>query len=118
MIGQPSYVELGVPDVDKARHFYRSVLGWAPPGESGPVNIVTGSLDVGMHGGDPSAEMLLFFTVADLDESINSLLQAGGRTQSDVVVDDGFGRFVVCSDDQGVRFALRQLPTDERASAS
>lgn len=87
------------------------MLNWELPGDAGPVNVRTGSLDVGMHGGDPSAEMLVFFTVSDLDESITKVQQAGGRAEGDVVTDGGFGRFQVCNDDQGVRFALRELPS-------
>lgn len=106
MIGQLSYVELGVPDVDRARRFYETVFGWTDPDDT----------DVGLHGGDPAAEMLVFLTVPDLNKSIADVQAAGGRMEGDVVADEGFGRFIVCNDDQGVRFALRELPAQQQGS--
>lgn len=107
MPGEPTYIELGVPDADAARAFYGELPGWRPAGDDG--NVTTPTLDIGLHGGDPAAEMLVFLAVDDLDDSLRRLDDLGGRLHGDVVDDEGFGRFAICSDDQGVRFGLRQV---------
>lgn len=109
-IGQPTYIELGVPDADQARVFYGALLGWQPSGTSGLGNVETPTLQVGLHSDDPEAEMLVFFAVDDLDTSLEQLANLGGTQHGDVRSDPGFGRFAVCSDDQGVRFALHEQP--------
>lgn len=108
MTGQPSYIELGVPDADRARAFYGQLLGWKPSGNSGPGNVETTSLHIGLHSDDPQAEMLVFFAVNDLDTSLDDLKRLGGTIHGNVVEDAGFGRFAVCTDDQDVRFALHE----------
>lgn len=108
MAGQPTYIELGVPDADAARAFYGALLGWRPAGAEGPGNVSTPTLDIGVHADDPSAELLVFFAVEDLDVSLAQLQQLGGSQHGEVRSDPAFGRFAVCSDNQGVRFALHQ----------
>lgn len=110
MTGQPTYIELGVPNADQARAFYHGLLGWQPSGTSGHGNVETPTLHVGLHSDDPGAEMLIFFAVADLDTSLDQLASLGGTQHGEVHSDAGFGRFAVCSDDQGVRFALHEQP--------
>ena len=111
MTGEPSYVELGVPDADRARAFYGALLGWQVSGESGPGHVETPTLHIGLHADDPAAELLLFLAVDDLTASLAELDRLGGTRHGDVVNDAGFGLFAVCSDNQGVRFALHQRHT-------
>jgi predicted enzyme related to lactoylglutathione lyase len=69
MPGEPSYVELGVPDVDAARRLYGSLLGWAPSQVGTGGEVATLTLPIGIHGGDPEAHFELFFTVDDIHAS-------------------------------------------------
>jgi uncharacterized protein len=108
MTGQPTYIELGVPDADRARTFYGALLGWQPSGSAGPGNVETPTLQVGLHSDDPNSELLVFFAVEDLGTSLDRLNQLGGTQHGDVRADPEFGRFAVCSDNQGVRFALHE----------
>ncbi|WP_152360244.1 VOC family protein [Microlunatus speluncae] len=108
MNGQPSYIELGVPDADAARTFYGALLGWRPSGAAGPGSVSTPTLDIGLHGEDPQPGLLVFLDVDDLDAAIGRVAELGGQVHGPVVEDEGFGRFAVCTDDQGVRFALRR----------
>lgn len=108
MTGQPTYIELGVPDADLARSFYGTLLGWQPSGSDGPGNVETPTLHVGLHSDDTASELLVFFAVEDLDASLEQLSQLGGTLHGNVQADPEFGRFAVCSDNQGVRFALHQ----------
>jgi predicted enzyme related to lactoylglutathione lyase len=108
MTGQPSYIELGVADPDKARAFYGSLLGWQPSGDSGGGQVDTSTLSIGIHGGDDSRHFEVFFTVGDLEQSLKILTQVGGGTVSEINTSPGFGRWIECVDDQGVRFGIRQ----------
>ncbi len=108
MTGQPSYIELGVPDADAARAFYGGLLGWQPSGSTGPGSVTTSTLDIGIHDDDPQPGMLIFLDVDDLDAAIGRVAELGGQVQTEIIEAEGFGRYAVCTDDQGVRFALRQ----------
>src|SRR5690348_10267265 len=105
MAGEPSYIELGVPDTAAAQAFYAGLFGWAP---RGPGQVDTATLSIGMHGGDDNAHFEVFFAVDDLAESMARVTALGGRLVSEVNTSPGFGRWVECADDQGVRFGLRQ----------
>jgi uncharacterized protein len=108
MPGEPSYVELGVPDVDAARRFYGSLLGWAPSLVGTGREVETRTLPIGIHGGDPEAHFEMFFTVDDLDASAAQVIELGGSVLGNAHDSGDFGRWVECRDDQGVRFGLRQ----------
>lgn len=108
MTGEPSYIELGVRDADKARRFYGGLLGWKPSGDSGPGQVDTPSLDVGIHGGDEASHFEVFFTVQDVAAALDSVRSLGGEVRGEIHDEPGYGSWVECSDDQGVRFGLRQ----------
>lgn len=80
MTGQPTYIELGVPDADRARTFYRELLGWQPSGTGGPGNIETTSLNVGLHSDDPvSTPRIRSRTPAGSDIGLPRASDDGGR---------------------------------------
>jgi hypothetical protein len=106
--GDPTYIELGVPDVPAARQFYGSLFDWEITEMPGGGSAKTGTLDIGIHGGDKNAHFEVFFAVADLDQSMSKVVELGGETVSDVHDNEGFGRWVECRDDQGVLFGLRE----------
>jgi predicted enzyme related to lactoylglutathione lyase len=106
--GEPTYIELGVPDADAARTFYGAVLGWQPSGASGPGQVETQTLDIGVHDGDDERHFEVFFAVDDLESALGQVTERGGSITSEVHETPGFGRWVECADDQGVRFGLRQ----------
>lgn len=108
MSGEPSYLELGVPDVAAASRFYGRLLGWSLPETGGQVD--TPSLDVGVHGSDPERHFQVFFDVEDVAASRAVLADLGGEVIGDVHDEGSFGRFIECKDDQGVRFGLRSRP--------
>jgi hypothetical protein len=105
MAGEPSYLELGVRNPDAAKAFYGQLFGWEV---TGPGQVDTGTLSIGIHGGDDSAHFEVFFAVDDLEASIAKVTELGGHTVSQINVSPGFGTWIECADDQGVRFGLRQ----------
>jgi uncharacterized protein len=108
MSGEPSYLELGVPDVAAARAFYGALLGWEPQAMGGGASVATPTLGIGIHGGDDERHFEVFFAVPDLDAAMGQVVSLGGALIGDVHDSEGFGRWVECRDDQGVRFGLRQ----------
>lgn len=70
----------------------------------------TGTLPIGIHGGDRSAHFEPFFDVDDLETSLTRVIMLGGQQLAPVQDSGTFGLWVQCTDNQGVRFALRQLP--------
>jgi uncharacterized protein len=109
MTGEPSYVELGVPDVPAATAFYGALLGWAPETMSGGASVTTSTLGIGIHGDDEDRHFEVFFAVGDLDAAMVTVAELGGGLDSEVRDSEGFGRWVECHDDQGVRFGLREV---------
>jgi uncharacterized protein len=105
MTGEPSYIELGVRDEQAAKSFYGRLFGWEP---EGPGQVNTATLSIGIHGGDDTSHFEVFFAVDDLESSIEQVGALGGRIVSDVQESPGFGHWVECADDQGVRFGMRQ----------
>jgi hypothetical protein len=106
--GEPSYIELGVPDADRAVAFYGAVLGWAVDPSAGMTQIETPTLSIGVHGQDPGTHFEVLFAVPDIDAALAAVAAAGGEVVSPVTDSPGFGRWAECRDDQGVRFGLRQ----------
>jgi predicted enzyme related to lactoylglutathione lyase len=108
MPGEPSHLELGVPDVGAARAFFASLLGWesSDMGSGGWVN--TPTVNIGMHGDDPEAHFEVFFSVPDLEAGMARLTELGGTLIGEVNDSGDFGRWIECKDPQGVRFGLRQ----------
>ncbi len=109
MTGEPSHLELGVGDVDAARVFYGALLKWDLPGLTGAAQANTATLPIGLHGGDPHNHFEVFFNVDDLGESLDRVRELGGTVVGEIHDEPHFGRWVECTDDQGVRFGLREL---------
>lgn len=108
MVGEPSYLELGVPDAEAARAFFSALLGWQSTPVGDGASVGTSTLDIGIHGSDSAAHFEVFFAVADLDASLTRLTALGGEPVGDIQHSQGFGRWVECRDPQGVRFGLRE----------
>jgi len=114
MNGELSFFELGVGDVDRARRFYGGLFDWEFDTQAGGARIETPNVPGGLHGGDAGATPYLFFRVDDLDAALARVRELGGEIGDDVGDDPDtvarFGRFAMCTDDQGSGFGLHQPP--------
>lgn len=116
MDGDVSFFELGVADTGRARTFYSSLFGWTFTDEGGGASIETPNVPGGLHGDDPGASPLVFFRVDDLADALSRVRALGGELSNDLGSDDDpeavarFGRFALCTDDQGSAFGLHQPP--------
>lgn len=109
--GAPSFIELGVPAGSRARRFYEQLFGWTFK-EMGGDNVLaqTPTIQIGFHSQDPDAVFVIYFQVDDIEAAVERVRAAGGAADDPPKDEEGFGRFVECRDDQGVRFGLRELP--------
>jgi predicted enzyme related to lactoylglutathione lyase len=117
MAGEIGFFELGVEDAEKGRRFYEGLFGWRF--ERGPSGagwaISTPGVPGGMHGGDRAATPYVFFAVDDIDAATARVKELGGQVldmdvEGDAASQERFGRFKLCTDDQGSSFGLHQRP--------
>jgi uncharacterized protein len=115
MNGELSFFELGVRDADRAREFYGPLFGWEFVDEGNGATIETPNIPGGLHGGDAGASPCVFFRVDDLDAAVARVSELGGEVGDEVGSPDpetiaAFGRFLLCTDDQGSSFGLHEPP--------
>jgi predicted enzyme related to lactoylglutathione lyase len=87
------WIEVHVPDTERARALYRGGLAWHPN------DLQRGATDV-----------KIYFTIDDLAALIAKVRELGGTAGEPYVT--GPGRASDCTDDQGTRFSLWQEITD------
>lgn len=108
--GELSYVTFQVGDSAAFRRFYGQVLGWTfEPGriDDGwePTSVHPMA---GIAGGNDEQVTVPMWTVADIDEAVDRVREAGG-TVVEGPSRQSYGSSALCADDQGVRFYLGQL---------
>jgi predicted enzyme related to lactoylglutathione lyase len=113
--GCMAWNELATPDVERARRFYRALLGW--DAEKDPTGYATVRNGEALNGGmrplrdGETPGWLIYFTVASLDEAVEHVRTGGGE----IVVEpaDGpAGRIAVVRDPQGALLALFEGDVD------
>lgn len=108
MTGQPSHFELGVPDARLAKTFYGELLGWSfTPTKGENAWIETSGLRGGLHDGDEACNVIVYFSVPDIDAAVLRVRELRGAADEPGPPGMG-GRFTSCTDDQGVAFGLHQ----------
>ncbi len=115
--GTPTWIDLGIPDLDRAMDFYRALFGWEY--EVGPVE--TGHYTMCLLEGravaalmpnpDPAADAFwwnVYFATADCDQTSARVRAAGGEliTPPDDVMSQG--RMAIVRDPVGATFGLWQ----------
>ncbi len=111
--GDLGYVSLWVRDVARAADFYSAVLGWRYGPGSGPGGRQVDGLSVshGLFGGMQEHTLFLCMAVADVDAAVERIRSAGGTAEEPHP--EPYGRISGCTDDQGTRFALVEVPGAE-----
>lgn len=108
--GDIAYVTLEVRDAMRTRAFYGTVLGWRfTPGRSpGGWNVDEVAPMVGVSGGHDTATAVPMYHVSDIDAAMARVRAAGGTATPPETLP--YGITASCTDDQGTRFYLGQLP--------
>jgi predicted enzyme related to lactoylglutathione lyase len=105
--GELSYITYEVTDSAAFKAFYSRVLFWTF--ERGRVDdgwAVTGSHPMsGMAGSGSSSTTVPMWTVADIDDAVRRVTEAGGSVIEEPSRQD-YGLMAQCADDQGSRFYL------------
>lgn len=98
------YTTITVGDLDRALTFFQRLFGWEGHrthvvGDKRYVNIEAG---VSMGINDDPDTVNLWFVADDLDDAVAKVRELGGAVEPQPGEDD----YVICVDDQGVRFGL------------
>ena len=104
--GDIGYMTLQVPDGERARRFYGQLFGWdiVQGHEPGSFHVASITPPSGIHGGQPAAEVRLYFRVDDIEAAAARVRDLGGEVLS--VDEYESGGNAECRDDQGLRFDL------------
>lgn len=108
--GDIGYNSLWVPDAGRAADFFAAVLGWRYEPAAGPGSRQVEGLTVhhGIQGGNEPPTLFCCFAVEDVTSGMARVREAGGTTEEPRQAD--YGTVCMCTDDQGVRFALFTPP--------
>jgi predicted enzyme related to lactoylglutathione lyase len=108
MAGEPSHFEVGVPDAARAKRFYGELFRWSFETTHGEnAWIETPGVRGGLHDQDEARNIVLYFSVADIDAAVRRVRELGGIADEPGPPEPG-GRFAACRDDQGLVFGLHQ----------
>jgi predicted enzyme related to lactoylglutathione lyase len=108
--GSPGWLEIGVPETDATREFFAGLFGWrVEPMRAGNANFAGPGLRAGLHGGDNAREIIVYFSVADIEAAVSRVRELGGKAE-DPGPEERLGRFASATDPQGVHFGLYQAP--------
>ena len=112
-IGNPGWIGHSGPDQDKAKAFYKDVLGWAiqdMPMQDGSSysSIVVGETPIGGFSPMPeeTGAWTIFVTVPDVDAAVTRAEAWGGTVLAPAMDMPGVGRMATLADPQGARFAV------------
>lgn len=110
MTGELTHIELGAPDVKKAKRFFGAIFGWdfEPFGDGDQAAIQTPTIRGGLHDGVTSTTLIAYFKVDDIERAVAKVRELGGDAGDPSPEEPGFGRMANCTDDQGIPFGLHQ----------
>jgi len=114
--GAFSWAELATTDVEGAKKFYTSLLGWTT--ELAPVEgmsytlakagdeRVAGIMSTKCQGGEISPQWAVYITVDDVDATASKAVELGGKILMPPTDIPNVGRFAALADPQGVMFSV------------
>ncbi|MGW7269504.1 VOC family protein [Streptomyces sp. NPDC054864] len=121
VVGAPTWVDLGTPDLDGVHDFYRALFGWefrsggAEFGGYGTYQAdgktVAGAMTVPADQAPPA--WTIYFKTTDADATVKAVEQAGGSMVYEPMDVGDLGRMAVLDDAQGVGFAVWQPGTNK-----
>ena len=108
--GDLAYSSVWLPDVARGAAFYAAVLGWqVEPGREPRSRRIGGvTPPMGMWGDVADGTLFLCHAVDDVHAAVARVRAAGGS--SDEPTQESFGLVANCVDNQGMRFALLDVP--------
>jgi uncharacterized protein len=130
---KPTYFDLTVQDVDRAKTFFEDVLGWqfqkfdmpykyfriqAGPTEEPGIDGGIGAIkDAPLSGGVPMTQVTI--PVENLDKVLTLVVAAGGAVVEPKMAIPGVGWYATCAEPGGLKFGLIQAePSAGQPSAA
>lgn len=120
VVGAPTWVDLGTPDLARVQAFYRALFGWEFLSGGAEFDgygmyqadgkTVAGAMTVPADQAPPA--WTIYFKTTDADATVKAVEQAGGSTVYEAMDVGDLGRMAVLNDAQGVGFAVWQPGTN------
>ncbi|MCS7478079.1 VOC family protein [Umezawaea endophytica] len=113
--GTPTWIDLGIPDLERAQEFYGALFGWefvSAGAEAG--HYTTALLDgrrvaaLAPNEGESEFWWNVYFAVDDCDSVAKGVVEAGGRVTVEPVDVMAQGRMAIALDPTGAQFGLWQ----------
>lgn len=117
---KPAYFDFTVKDLDGARKFFESVLGWrfekfpmpyeyyriqaGKPEEPGIDGGIGAAADAKISGGNPLTQVTI--SVPNLDDLLSKVLAAGGFVIEPKMPIPGIGWYSTCAEPGGLKFGM------------
>jgi predicted enzyme related to lactoylglutathione lyase len=125
---KPTYFDLTVKDVGKARAFFESVFGWrferfpmpyeyyrirtGAPGKPGNDGGIGATKDAKVGGGNPLTQVTV--PVPNTDDSVANVQRAGGHVIEDKTPIPGIGWYATCAEPGGLMFGMIQADPEAK----
>ncbi len=115
--GEPNWTDLSTPDLDKAKEFYRQVLGWDFLGSGEEFGnyqlaLVQGQNAAGIGPMEPGSQMpstwTVYFSSDDAAADTARVAELGGQVVMDAFPVGDLGSMAICADPTGAFFGLWQ----------
>jgi uncharacterized protein len=119
---KPTYFDLTVHDVPRARTFFEAVLGWrferfdmpyeyfricaGPPAEAGIDGGIGAIKDAPLAGGQPMTQVTV--PVPNINETLALVVRNGGAIIEPKMAIPGIGWYATCTEPGGLKFGLIQ----------
>ncbi|MFD2474472.1 VOC family protein [Amycolatopsis silviterrae] len=110
-LGTPTWIDLTVPDLDRAQRFYGTVLGWTFDGD----HCLLRDLPVAglRQAAAPRPAWTVYLATDDCDATAKAVIAAGGKVLDQPRDEGDHARVAVAEDPTGARFGIwqgRKLP--------
>jgi uncharacterized protein len=115
--GTPTWIDLGIPDLDRAMSFYGALFGWEfdvgpPESDSYTTCLLRGEPVAALaQNSDPGAHRFwwnVYFAAADCDRTAERITAAGGALVDEPADVMDQGRLAIARDPTGAQFGLWQ----------
>jgi len=114
--GTPTWIDLGIPDLDRAMDFYRAVFGWefeVGPPETMRYTVcrLDGKAVAGLAQSNPHDSAFwwsVYLATSDCDATVRRITDAGGSVVVEPMDVMAQGRMAVAKDPVGAQFGLWQ----------
>jgi predicted enzyme related to lactoylglutathione lyase len=116
-VGAMGWNELRTTDTAAAKKFYTTVFGWTYDSMDKEYDAIKnngrmngGIMPIAKDWGDVPPHWAVYFTVADIDQTVEKAKKLGGSVQGEVIdAGEGIGRFAMITDPTGAQFVAIQL---------